>query len=92
MLVQRTINGQTQEYEVDSLPVFKREEPKPYKLKDRELKITILVTEGLKNKEIAGTMGTTEHVIKNYLRCLYDQLGLDNRVQLAMWYIKNYET
>lgn len=91
MLVQRTVNGQVQEYELDKLPVYKRKDPKPYQLKDRELKIVILITQGLKNKEIADITGSTEHVIKNYLRVLYDQLGLDNRVQLAMWYIKHYE-
>jgi DNA-binding CsgD family transcriptional regulator len=31
-------------------------------------------------------MGTTEHVVKNYLRVIYDKLGLWNRVELALWY------
>jgi DNA-binding NarL/FixJ family response regulator len=31
-------------------------------------------------------IGTTEHVVKNYLRVIYDKLGLWNRVELALWY------
>ena len=51
----------------------------------RELAIQ-LVAEGLKNKEVAEAIGTTEHVVKNYLRVIYDKLGLWNRVELALWY------
>jgi DNA-binding NarL/FixJ family response regulator len=45
-----------------------------------------LVAHGLKNSEIAKTIGTTRHVVKNYLRVIYDKLGLWNRVELALWY------
>ena len=45
-----------------------------------------LVAQGLKNKEVADEIGTTEHVVKNYLRVIYDKLGLWNRVELALWY------
>ena len=41
---------------------------------------------GLKNREVANEIGTTEHVVKNYLRVIYDKLGLWNRVELALWY------
>lgn len=53
---------------------------------DREFRIIELVAQGLKNKEVADAMGTTEHVIKNYLRVIYDKLGMWNRVELALWY------
>jgi DNA-binding NarL/FixJ family response regulator len=53
---------------------------------EREYRIIELVAEGLKNKEVAETIGTTEHVVKNYLRLIYDKLGLWNRVELALWY------
>jgi DNA-binding NarL/FixJ family response regulator len=52
----------------------------------REYRIIELVAEGLKNSEVAAVLGTTEHVIKNYLRVIYDKLGLWNRVELALWY------
>ena len=53
---------------------------------ERENRIIELVAEGLKNREVADALGTTEHVVKNYLRVIYDKLGLWNRVELALWY------
>ena len=53
---------------------------------EREQLIIQRVAEGCKNREIADSLGTTEHVIKNYLRLIYDKLGLWNRVELALWY------
>jgi DNA-binding NarL/FixJ family response regulator len=53
---------------------------------EREQRVIELVAQGLKNSEVAEAIGTTEHVIKNYLRVIYDKLGLWNRVELALWY------
>ncbi len=53
---------------------------------DREQRVIELVAQGLKNRDIASSIGTTEHVVKNYLRVIYDKLGLWNRVELALWY------
>ena len=53
---------------------------------ERESRVIELVARGLKNKEVADEIGTTEHVVKNYLRIIYDKLGLWNRVELALWY------
>lgn len=53
---------------------------------ERELRVIALVAQGLKNSEVAEAIGTTEHVVKNYLRIIYDKLGLWNRVELALWY------
>jgi DNA-binding NarL/FixJ family response regulator len=53
---------------------------------ERERRVIQLVAQGLKNKEVADEIGTTEHVVKNYLRVIYDKLGLWNRVELALWY------
>lgn len=59
---------------------------------ERENRIIELVAQGLKNKEVADAVGTTEHVVKNYLRVIYDKLGLWNRVELALWYeARRYE-
>jgi DNA-binding NarL/FixJ family response regulator len=54
---------------------------------EREQIIIKRVAEGCKNREIAESLGTTEHVVKNYLRLIYDKLGLWNRVELALWYV-----
>lgn len=58
---------------------------------DREERVIALVHDGLKNKEIAEVLGSTEHVVKNYLRVIYDKLGLWNRVELALWFEKRIE-
>src|SRR4029077_7034527 len=59
---------------------------------ERESRVIELVAQGLKNKEVADEIGTTEHVVKNYLRVIYDKLGLWNRVELALWYeARRYE-
>jgi DNA-binding NarL/FixJ family response regulator len=58
----------------------------------REQRVIELVAQGLKNREVADAIGTTEHVVKNYLRIIYDKLGLWNRVELALWYeARRYE-
>jgi len=53
---------------------------------EREYRIIELVAEGLKNRDVAEAIGTTELVVKNYLRVIYDKIGLWNRLELALWY------
>jgi hypothetical protein len=43
------------------------------------------VTQGLKNKDIAREVGTTEQVVKNYLRKIYDKLQVADRLELALY-------
>jgi len=57
-------------------------------LSRRQARIVQLVAEGLSNKDVALGVGLTEHVVKNYLRTIYDELGFWNRTELAMWYVK----
>jgi len=52
----------------------------------RQQQVIELVAQGLKNSEVADAIGTTEHVVKNHLRMIYDKLGMWNRVELALWY------
>src|SRR3954463_4027500 len=62
--------------------------PRPKtKLSDKELLIISCVTQGMRNKEIAVEIGTTEQVIKNYLRKIYDKLGVSDRLELALYCI-----
>src|SRR6201996_9513169 len=46
------------------------------RLSEKELAIIGCITRGMRNKEIAYQIGTTEQVIKNYLRKIYDKLGV----------------
>jgi hypothetical protein len=39
----------------------------------------------MKNKEIALRVGTTEQVVKNYLRKVYGKLGVADRLELALY-------
>jgi DNA-binding NarL/FixJ family response regulator len=54
-------------------------------LTPKESLIVACVTQGMKNKEIAIRVGTTEQVVKNYLRKVYDKLGVADRLELALY-------
>jgi len=55
------------------------------KLSEKEKMVIAGVTQGLRNKEIAADIGTTEQVVKNYLRKIYDKLGVNDRLELALY-------
>jgi len=57
------------------------------RLTPKELKIVALIVQGCKNKEIALRLNTTEQVIKNYLRSIYDKTGVSDRLELALFTI-----
>lgn len=57
------------------------------RLTPKELKIVALIVQGFKNKEIAVQLGTTEQVVKNYLRNVYDKIGVSDRLELALFTI-----
>ena len=44
----------------------------------------------MKNKEIAIRVGTTEQVVKNYLRKVYDKLGVADRLELALYCLNHH--
>jgi DNA-binding NarL/FixJ family response regulator len=54
-------------------------------LTEKELRIVACVAQGMRNKEIATEVGTSEQVIKNYLRKVYDKLGVSDRLELALY-------
>ena len=55
------------------------------RLSPKELAIINCITQGKRNKEIAYELGTSEQVIKNYLRKIYDKLGVSDRLELALY-------
>jgi DNA-binding NarL/FixJ family response regulator len=59
------------------------------KLSPKEMAIITCITQGKRNKEIAYQLGTTEQVIKNYLRKIYDKLGVSDRLELALYSLHN---
>jgi two-component system, NarL family, nitrate/nitrite response regulator NarL len=59
-------------------------------LTPKESVIVSCVTQGMKNKEIAARVGTTEQVVKNYLRKVYDKLGVADRLELALYCLSHH--
>lgn len=57
------------------------------RLTPKEMKIVALIVQGCKNKEISSRLKTTEQVIKNYLRSIYDKTGVSDRLELALFII-----
>ena len=56
------------------------------KLSTRQERVIELVARGLKNREIARKLGIGKNVVRNYLSKIYDKIGVNNRVELALWY------
>lgn len=55
------------------------------RLTAKEVQVATLVWQGLTNKDIAGSLGTSEQVVKNYLRTTFDKLGVWTRLELALY-------
>ena len=60
-------------------------------LSQRERSIVENVAAGDTNFQVGARLGTSEHVVKNYLRAIYDKLGLWNRTELSLWWIRQVE-
>jgi len=65
---------------------------KAVRLSPRERQLVGLLTEGLRNKEIAVRMSITEGTAKAYLSRLFEKTGASDRFELAMFALKNLET
>jgi DNA-binding NarL/FixJ family response regulator len=50
-----------------------------------KMQVAALVWEGQTNREIAKAIGTTEQVVKNYLRNTFDKLGVWSCLELALY-------
>jgi DNA-binding CsgD family transcriptional regulator len=55
------------------------------RLTAKEVQVAMLVWDGQTNRQIASVIGTTEQVIKNYLRNTFDKLGVWSRIELALY-------
>jgi DNA-binding NarL/FixJ family response regulator len=55
------------------------------RLSAKELRIVAALVRGYKNREIADRLGTTEQVIKNALRAIYDKTGVSDRLELVLF-------
>jgi DNA-binding NarL/FixJ family response regulator len=55
------------------------------RLSDRELEVLRCVAEGLPNKLIARRLGISEKTVKAHLTRVYQQIGVTDRTQAALW-------
>jgi DNA-binding NarL/FixJ family response regulator len=59
-----------------------------YDIREKEIEIIRLVAEGLNNREIAARLFISEGTVRNSLTVILDKLGLRDRTQLAIMYLK----
>jgi len=57
-------------------------------LTPREQAVLALVAQGLRDKEVAGELGLSEHTVRNHLRNALDKLHLKNRVEGAAYAVR----
>jgi DNA-binding NarL/FixJ family response regulator len=59
------------------------------RLTDREREVLRMVVEGLPNKSIARRLGISERTVKAHLTSVFQQLGVTDRTQAALWAQRN---
>jgi DNA-binding CsgD family transcriptional regulator len=59
------------------------------KVSRRETELITLVSQGLKNKEIATVMDITEGTVKVYLSRLFEKVGVRDRFELALFGLRS---
>ena len=87
--VRRVVSGETWQPLQGMLASDQEEDMVGTRVRDRltpkEMRIVALIVQGCKNREIAARLKTTEQVIKNYLRSIYDKTGVSDRLELALF-------
>lgn len=61
---------------------------KAYDISEKELHVISLVAEGYSNKEIAERLFLSKGTVRNYISNILDKVGLRDRTQLAVYYLK----
>lgn len=57
-------------------------------LTPRELEVLQLISHGLTNAEAAGRLNLSVHAIKFHLAGIYSRLGVNNRTEAAVTYLR----
>lgn len=60
-------------------------------LTKRESQLVSLLSQGLKNKEIAATLSISEGTVKVYLSRLFQKVGVKDRFELALYGLRNLQ-
>jgi DNA-binding NarL/FixJ family response regulator len=54
----------------------------------KESAIIKLVAAGYSNAAVGAELGMSLNMVKNHLSVIYDKLGMANREELAIWYLR----
>jgi DNA-binding NarL/FixJ family response regulator len=57
-------------------------------LSPRELEVLQLISSGLTNGEVAARLHVTVHAVKFHLAAIYRRLGVSNRTEAAVTYLR----
>lgn len=84
---QDTLNSIVKQFEANGL----RKQPESFDidLTDKEKELIRLLVEGMSNKEIAVNFKVSEGSVKNSLTQLLKKFGLESRVQLVVYAVRN---
>ncbi len=58
-------------------------------LSPRELEVLRLIANGLTNGEVAERLHVTVHAVKFHLAAIYRRLGVSNRTEAAVFYLRS---
>lgn len=58
-------------------------------LSDRELSVLIMLSQGMKNKEIADNLYLSEKTVKNYVTSIFRKINVEDRVHAAIYALEN---
>ena len=77
------------DFEIRIRPIPRSERPRSFReafheLSPRLLAIAELAATGLRNREIAKQLGTTQLMIRNYLSIIYRRLNAESKFDLAL--------
>jgi DNA-binding CsgD family transcriptional regulator len=62
--------------------------PNPFALTPRELEVIQMISSGLTNAEAARRLHLSVHAIKFHLAAIYRRLGVNNRTEAAVTYLR----
>jgi len=54
-------------------------------LSSRETEVLMLVSKGLANKQVARSLGISEHTVKVHLNNVFRRIGVNDRTSAALW-------
>lgn len=76
----------------DIVGISKHVSPKESGITPKEHEIMKCICDGLSNKEMANTLFMGEGTVRNYISNILEKLQLRDRTQLAVFYMKNFDS